>query len=97
MCGFPRALAPQPVVEQTLVEQPTVAQPVASEPPAPPVVEEAMPTEITSTVRESRSSLLFWVVAAAVVASLGIGWLALRDQGPVSYTHLDVYKRQGHR
>lgn len=33
-------------------------------------------------VRESRSSLLFWVVAAAVVVSLGFGWLALRDQAP---------------
>ncbi len=81
MCGLPRALAPQPVVEPPIVEQPMVAQPGPSEPPAPPV-EEAMPTEITSTVRESRSSLLFWVVAAAVVASLGVGWLTLRDQGP---------------
>ncbi len=87
MCGLPRALAPQPVVEPPLVEQPIVAQPMvaqpgASEPPAPPAVDEVISTEFTSMVRESRSSLLFWVVAAAVVVSLGFGWLALRDQAP---------------
>lgn len=34
-------------------------------------------------VRESRSSLVFWVVAALVVAGLLAGWSALRSRAPV--------------
>ena len=38
---------------------------------------------------------IVWAIAGANIANIGLG--AYRhDWGSVSYTHLDVYKRQGH-
>jgi LysM repeat protein len=37
---------------------------------------------LTSTVRETRSTILFWIVAALMTAGLGVGGLALRSQAP---------------
>ena len=83
MCGLPRPVAPQPVVDQPAnVDEPTVEPSIAPVALAPPPAEEVFPVEIASTVRESRSSILFWVVAAVVVGLLGFTWLALRNQAP---------------
>lgn len=49
----------------------------------PAVIASPVPTEFESVVRESRSSVLFWAVAALVVVALGAGWLFLRNQAPV--------------
>jgi len=72
MCGLPRMTAPEAADLSPSPSEPTVT--TAEEPDAPPVIE--------SKVRETRSSLLFWIVTALVVAFLGGGWLALRDQAP---------------
>jgi hypothetical protein len=41
-----------------------------------------IPAEFEAVVRESRSNIFFWVVAALVVVGLGAGWSALRNQAP---------------
>lgn len=41
-----------------------------------------LPAYMDSTVRESRNSLFFWLVAVLVGAGLVAGWVALRDRGP---------------
>lgn len=71
MCGLPRAIAPPPAAEL-----PAAPLPAITPPPEP------LPTEFDSVVHESRSSLLFWIVAAVVFVVLGVGWLALRSQAP---------------
>lgn len=70
MCGFPRATEPVPTREA-----------VASPLPAAPT-EEPVPIEFESVVRETRSTIFFWVVAALTVVGLGAGWLAMRAQAP---------------
>ncbi|HNS40201.1 MAG TPA: LysM peptidoglycan-binding domain-containing protein, partial [Promineifilum sp.] len=45
--------------------------------------ENHFPAVFESRVQESRSSIVFWIVAALVVAGLVAGWSALRDQGSV--------------
>lgn len=75
MCGFPRAIESIPARE-------VAYQPVVSSPPVVPV-EESTPIEFKSVVRETRSTVFFWVVAALTVVGLGAGWLALRAQAPV--------------
>ena len=74
MCGLPR--------EESAASDSAAAvapQPVA--PPTPPLVE-TEPGDMVSVVRETKSSFLFWLVAALVAGGLVAGWSALRDQGP---------------
>jgi len=93
MCGLPRPVAPpvtpapqQPAEDALVVaDEPLIVSDelpiVPEEPPAEPARPEP-PAVFESTVRESRSNLLFWVVAALVILGLGAAWLALRDSGP---------------
>ena len=34
------------------------------------------------------------ILAVVIIIKFAIGWLGKRNYAPVSYTHLDVYKRQ---
>jgi LysM repeat protein len=85
MCGLPRPPAPEPPAAAEVVA-PQTAEPGAPAQDAPGVAAEpeppAPPAVFESTLRESRSSLLFWVVATLVALGLGAAWLALRDSGP---------------
>lgn len=95
MCGLPRPVGPPPAgpaPEMPALDAPPIA------PAEPPLVADELPTApdeppvelarpkppavFESEVRESRSNLLFWVVAALVTLGLGAAWLALRDRGP---------------
>ncbi len=75
MCGLPRP----PVNEPATSGSALVAQPEA---PVAVPVEEPVPTEFQATVSESRSNLLFWVVASMMALGVAVGWLALRSQAP---------------
>ncbi len=83
MCGLPREAAAEPVVAPAAaapVSAPVTPRPAAT---APDPAAEPIPAKFDSVVRETKSTLLFWVVAFVVLAGLGVGWLALRNQGPV--------------
>jgi LysM repeat protein len=75
MCGLAREVTPpvNPVAETTPVPpEPQISAPAAN-----------FPNEFESVVKETRSSLIFWIVAALVLVGLGAGWIALRNQAPV--------------
>jgi len=86
MCGLPREDArPAPSRDSgdtVIAEEPTPVRPLVTTPDVapPPVVETPIPAVFDSRVQESRSSLIFWIVAALVLAGLTAGWLALRNQ-----------------
>lgn len=92
MCGLPRedarpephaAEPAAPVIETPApVERPPAAVPIPDVETAP-AEEVPIPAVFESRVQEGRSSLVFWIVAALVVAGLAAGWLALRNQGSV--------------
>lgn len=75
MCGLAREVTPSvnPVVDTV----PALAESQVSPPTA------NFPNEFESVVKETHSSLIFWIVAAMVLVGLGAGWIALRNQGPV--------------
>lgn len=75
MCGFPRG------------DVSVLAQPPASSAELPTEIPDlskatSVPDVVESVVSETRSSLLFWVVAVLTIAGLGAGWIALRNQAP---------------
>lgn len=75
MCGLPRPAAPElPAAAPIPVIEP--------EPPATVAIEEPLPEVLTSTVRETRSTILFWIVAALMTVGFVVGALALRSQAP---------------
>jgi hypothetical protein len=72
MCGWSR---PADATERTLKPEEVVSEEVGEETPVPrdPV--------FISTVRESRSTVLFWVVTVLLAIALGSIWMVLRDRG----------------
>lgn len=79
MCG----LARPPHVSAEPSEEPAgISSPVPVE-TFPEVIAPPVPAEFEGVVREERSSVLFWAVAALVAVALGAGWLLLRNQAPV--------------
>lgn len=74
MCGLPRAQQPLPV--------PASASSSIVESAVSTIEDSTAPRDFESTVRETRSSVLFWIVTVVVLAALTGGWLALRDQAP---------------
>jgi len=75
MCGLAREVT-QPV-NPVIEPAPVLLEPQISAPAA------NFPNEFESVVKETRSSLIFWIVAALVLVGLGAGWIALRNQAPV--------------
>lgn len=73
MCGLPR-----PPVDQAAETEPVLfVQPML---PASSPIEESVPSDFQSTVRETRSTLLFWIVASLLTLGVAAGWLALRRE-----------------
>ena len=74
MCGFPRDTTLQVAHKEVTALE---AEPAATE-----EVDGRPSDEFVAEVRESRSSLFFWIVTAFVVVGLGLMWSALRTQAP---------------
>ena len=74
MCGFPRDTTLQVAHNEVTAAE---AEPAATE-----QVDRQPGDEFVAEVRESRSSLFFWIVTAFVVVGLGLMWSALRTQAP---------------
>lgn len=75
MCGLSRAVS-EPL------SSPANVPASFPEPAVSAAVEAPVPQNFESIVRETRSSVLFWMATAVVLAVLAGGWLALRDQAP---------------